>query len=62
MVTDMEEYALGTFCVAVPVYSGQTLGSLGVSLRADRVSRIDEVRNRLIPAAGRVTRGLSLTI
>ncbi|MGI5262060.1 IclR family transcriptional regulator [Streptomyces angustmyceticus] len=62
LVTDMEEYALGTFCVAVPVYSGQTLGSLGVSLRADRVSRIDEVRNRLLPTASRVTRGLSLTI
>ncbi|MEU8682807.1 IclR family transcriptional regulator C-terminal domain-containing protein [Streptomyces sp. NPDC048611] len=61
-VTDMEEYALGTFCVAVPVYSGEMLGSLGVSLRADRVARVDEVRNRLIPAAGRVTRGLSLTI
>ena len=40
-VTDLEEYALGTVCVAVPVYSGETLGSLGVSLRADRLSRID---------------------
>ena len=33
-VTDLEEYALGTVCVAVPVYSGDTLGSLGVSLPA----------------------------
>lgn len=62
VVTDMEEYTLGTFCVAVPVYSGETLGSLGVSLRADRISRLDEVRDRLLPAASRVTRGLSLTI
>ncbi|MEH0573430.1 MULTISPECIES: IclR family transcriptional regulator C-terminal domain-containing protein [Streptomyces] len=60
-VTDLEEYALGTVCVAVPVYSGDTLGSLGVSLPADRLSRIEEIRARLIPAAGRVTRGLSLT-
>ncbi|MBA2950098.1 IclR family transcriptional regulator [Streptomyces himalayensis] len=61
-VMDLEEYTLGTVCVAVPVYSGNTLGSLGVSVRADRLSRIDRVRERLIPAAGRVTRGLSLTI
>lgn len=61
-VMDLEEYALGTVCVAVPVYSGDRLGSLGVSLRAGRLSRIDEVRARLVLTAGRVTRGLSLTI
>lgn len=62
LVTDMEEYALGTICVAVPVYSGETLGSLGVSLRADHISRIEEIRSRLLPTASRVTRGLSLTM
>ncbi|MDT9695255.1 IclR family transcriptional regulator [Streptomyces sp. P17] len=61
-ITDMEEYTLGTVCVAVPVYSGNTLGSLGVSLRADRISRLEEIRARLLPTASRVTRGLSLTI
>ncbi|MFJ9736726.1 IclR family transcriptional regulator [Streptomyces sp. NPDC101166] len=61
-VTDLEEYALGTVCVAVPVYSGEVIGSLGVSLPADRLSRLDEVRRRLIPTANRVTRSLSLTI
>ncbi|MFF8031842.1 MULTISPECIES: IclR family transcriptional regulator [unclassified Streptomyces] len=61
-VTDLEEYALGTVCVAVPVYSGHVLGSLGVSMPADRLSRLREVRERLLPAAGRVTRNLSLTI
>ncbi|MET9502941.1 IclR family transcriptional regulator [Streptomyces sp. NPDC006622] len=61
-VTDLEEYALGTVCVAVPVYSGDTLGSLGVSLPVDRLSRLGEIRERLIPTADRVTRGLSLTI
>ncbi|TCR21094.1 IclR family transcriptional regulator [Streptomyces sp. BK205] len=61
-VTDLEEYALGTVCVAVPVYSGDTLGSLGVSLRADRLPRLEEILARLIPTANRVTRGLSLTI
>ncbi|MFK0018651.1 IclR family transcriptional regulator [Streptomyces sp. NPDC090798] len=61
-VTDLEEYALGTVCVAVPVYSGETLGSLGVSLPVNRLSRLEEVLERLIPTANRVTRSLSLTI
>ncbi|MFJ3302914.1 IclR family transcriptional regulator [Streptomyces sp. NPDC086549] len=61
-VTDLEEYSLGTVCVAVPVYSGGTLGSLGVSLRADQLARLEEVRERLMPIASRVTRSLSLTI
>ncbi|WP_030147049.1 MULTISPECIES: IclR family transcriptional regulator [unclassified Streptomyces] len=61
-VTDLEEYALGTVCVAVPVYSGDTIGSLGVSLPANRLSRLPEIRERLLPTASRVTRNLSLTI
>ncbi|MEV5432649.1 IclR family transcriptional regulator [Streptomyces sp. NPDC052701] len=61
-VTDLQEYSLGTVCVAVPVYRGDTLGSLGVSLPADRLPRLEEVRTRLIPVASRVTRALSLTI
>jgi IclR family acetate operon transcriptional repressor len=61
-VTDLEEYTLGTVCVAVPVYCGDTLGSLGVSMPVERLSRLPEVRERLLPTASRVTRSLSLTI
>ncbi|RPE37915.1 IclR family transcriptional regulator [Streptomyces sp. Ag109_O5-1] len=61
-VTDLEEYSLGTVCVAVPIYRGDVLGSLGVSLPVERISRLQEIRDRLIPTADRVTRGLSLTI
>ncbi|MFC4502689.1 MULTISPECIES: IclR family transcriptional regulator [Streptomyces] len=61
-VTDLEEYTLGTVCVAVPVYSGEILGSLGVSLPVDKLSRVPEIRARLLPTADRVTRSLSLTI
>lgn len=64
-VTDLEEYALGTVCLAVPVYSGDQLGSLGVSLqagRAERAARLKEIRERLLPTADRVTRSLSLTV
>ncbi|MGW4560890.1 IclR family transcriptional regulator [Streptomyces sp. NPDC004561] len=61
-VTDLEEYALGTVCVAVPVLCGDILGSLGVSLPVEQHSRLQELRARLIPAANRVTRSLSFTI
>ncbi|MFI0809233.1 IclR family transcriptional regulator [Streptomyces echinatus] len=61
-VTDLEEYSLGTVCVAVPVYRGDTPGSLGVSLPVERQDRLPEIRARLLPLASRVTRGLSLTI
>ncbi|MFG2948088.1 IclR family transcriptional regulator [Streptomyces adustus] len=61
-VTDLEEYALGTVCVAAPVYSGDILGSLGVSMPAARACRMTEVLARLLPTADRVTRGLSLTM
>ncbi|AOR36348.1 transcriptional regulator [Streptomyces fodineus] len=61
-LTDLEEYALGTVCVAVPVYRGSTLGSLGVSLPVERRDRLQEIRTRLLPVASRVTRSLSLTI
>ncbi|MEU2618089.1 IclR family transcriptional regulator C-terminal domain-containing protein [Streptomyces sp. NPDC007157] len=61
-VTDLEEYALGTVCVAVPVYSGDILGSLGVSLPVERQAQLREIPARLLPIASRVTRSLSLTI
>ncbi|MFF0018479.1 IclR family transcriptional regulator [Streptomyces sp. NPDC005374] len=61
-VTDLEEYALGTVCVAVPIYSGDILGSLGVSVPAGRLSQVEKIRARLLPTASRVTRSLSLTI
>ncbi|MGW7237936.1 IclR family transcriptional regulator [Streptomyces sp. NPDC054804] len=61
-VTDLEEYALGTVCVAVPVYCGDILGSLGVSLPVERQAQLREIPARLLPIASRVTRSLSLTI
>lgn len=69
LVADLEEYALGTVCFAVPVYYGGRLGSLGISLRADRLARLAAMdphrelfRTHLVPTASRVSRNLSLTI
>ncbi|MEU9359583.1 IclR family transcriptional regulator C-terminal domain-containing protein [Streptomyces sp. NPDC048301] len=60
VVMDREEYDLGTVCVAVPVRSGEMLGSLGVSFRADRMYRTSQVRDSLLHSAARVSRGLAL--
>lgn len=61
-VTDIEEYSLGTSCVAVPVRQGDTIGALGISLRANRTACLDDAVSRLVATAERVSRGLSLTI
>lgn len=61
-VMDREEYALGTVCIAVPVYSGDTLGSLGISFRSDRMYRPTQAREALLSSAARVSRGLSFTL
>ncbi|WP_395570496.1 IclR family transcriptional regulator [Streptomyces sp. BK79] len=61
-VTDLEEYALGTACVAVPVRQGDTIGSLGISLRAHRASCLEDAVTTLVATAERVSRRLSLTI
>ncbi|WP_206307730.1 IclR family transcriptional regulator C-terminal domain-containing protein [Streptomyces sp. A0958] len=60
VVMDREEYVRGTTCVAVPVYHGEQVGSLGISFRSDRMYRTTHVRERLLSAALRVSRGLSL--
>lgn len=59
LVMDREEYARGTTCLAVPVYSGDQVGSLGISFRSDRMYRSTQVRQGLLSSAIRVSRGLS---
>ncbi|MGW2652226.1 IclR family transcriptional regulator [Streptomyces sp. NPDC001478] len=60
LVMDREEYARGTTCIAVPVYRGEQVGSLGISFRSDRMYRSSLVRAGLTSCAIRVSRGLSL--
>lgn len=61
-VTDLEEYRLGTACVAVPVRRGDTIGSLGISVDINRTACLDDAVTTLLATAERVSRGLSLTI
>ncbi|MEU2025834.1 IclR family transcriptional regulator C-terminal domain-containing protein [Streptomyces sp. NPDC016469] len=60
VVMDREEYVRGTTCVAVPVYSGEQIGSLGISFRSDRMYRTSQVREELLSAAVSVSRRLTL--
>ncbi|WP_406099408.1 IclR family transcriptional regulator [Streptomyces sp. NBC_01013] len=60
LIMDREEYSRGTTCIAVPVYSGDQVGSLGISFRSDRMYRSTHVRDGLLSSAIRVSRGLSL--
>ncbi|MYW08318.1 helix-turn-helix domain-containing protein [Streptomyces sp. SID2563] len=60
VVMDREEYVRGTTCVAVPVYSGEQIGSLGISFRSDRMYRTSLVRAELLSAAVSVSRRLTL--
>ncbi|MGW7230210.1 IclR family transcriptional regulator [Streptomyces cyaneofuscatus] len=57
---DREEYRRGTTCVAVRVYSGNQVGSLGISFRSDRMYRTSEVKAQLLSSALRVTRRMTL--
>ncbi|MEW2070814.1 IclR family transcriptional regulator C-terminal domain-containing protein [Streptomyces sp. NPDC007346] len=57
---DREEYRRGTTCIAVRVYSGDQVGSLGISFRSDRMYRTSEVRTQLLSSALRVTRRLTI--
>ncbi|MFI1226613.1 MULTISPECIES: IclR family transcriptional regulator [unclassified Streptomyces] len=57
---DRGEYSRGTTCAAVPVYSGDQVGSIGISFRSDRMYRTTEVRAQLLASALRVTRRMTL--
>ncbi len=61
-VTDIEEYRLGTACVAVPIRRSDTIGSLGISVDVNRTAHLEEAVATLLGTAERVSRGLSLTI
>ncbi|WP_030979976.1 IclR family transcriptional regulator [Streptomyces sp. NRRL S-1824] len=60
VVMDREEYSRGTTCAAVPVYSGDQVGSLGISFRSDWMYRTTRVRTGMLSAAMCLTRRLSL--
>jgi DNA-binding IclR family transcriptional regulator len=62
LVLDREEYALGTVCAAVPITDGRRVGAFAVSAPVARLPQVQAAKHRLVAAATRVTRTLSLTV
>lgn len=64
LTLDREEYALGTGCAAVPVTdaANTVVGTLAVSCRATRLSKIEASLPSMRATAARLQRTLSLTI
>ncbi|MHB1738827.1 MAG: IclR family transcriptional regulator [Actinomycetes bacterium] len=58
--TDLEEYAAGTACVAVPLLAPTVVGCLAVSVPTTHVSRLAPARHVLGAGAARASRALAL--
>ncbi|MFF8571169.1 IclR family transcriptional regulator [Streptomyces sp. NPDC015140] len=59
-VLDLQEYAVGTVCAAVPITAGSSVGCLALSLPVDQAHRLREAADELNRNAAPVL--LSLTI
>ena len=59
-VLDLQEYALGTVCAAVPVTAGDTVGCLAFSLPLDQAFRLREAAETLSSRAAPVLLALAL--
>jgi len=59
-VLDLQEYAIGTVCAAVPVTAGSAVGCLALSLPLSRAHRLREAADRLHRGAAGVLLSLAL--
>ncbi|MFJ9035614.1 IclR family transcriptional regulator [Streptomyces sp. NPDC102406] len=59
-VLDLQEYAVGTVCAAVPITAGSSVGCLALSLPVEHAHRLHDAADRLNKSAAPVL--LSLTI
>ncbi|HEX5566930.1 MAG TPA: IclR family transcriptional regulator C-terminal domain-containing protein [Streptomyces sp.] len=59
-VLDLQEYAVGTVCAAVPVTAGSTVGALGLSLPVEQAHRLRRAAEALSRQAAPVLLALSL--
>lgn len=64
LITDREEYAVGTGCASVPVTDagGMVVGALAVSCRTSKLPAIEASAHRMRATAARLQRTLSLTL
>ncbi|MEU9402267.1 IclR family transcriptional regulator C-terminal domain-containing protein [Streptomyces sp. NPDC048242] len=59
-VLDLQEYAVGTVCAAVPVTAGASVGCLAVSLPVERAHRLRQAADTLHRSAAPVLLSLAL--
>lgn len=59
-VLDLQEYAVGTVCAAVPITAGATVGSLALSLPVHEAHRLRRAADALNRAAGPLLVSLAL--
>ena len=62
LVTERQEYALGTVCAAIPVTVGTTAAAVAVSLPAHQADRLLPTAQRLQAEMGRMVGSLTLSI
>jgi DNA-binding IclR family transcriptional regulator len=59
-VLDLQEYAVGTVCAAVPITAGSSIGCLALSLPVEHAHRLRQAANTLNRGAGPVLLSLAL--
>ncbi|GGX12021.1 transcriptional regulator [Streptomyces malachitofuscus] len=62
LVTERQEYALGTVCAAIPITVGTTAASMAISLPAHQVDRLLPAARHLQAELGRLLGSLTLSI
>ncbi|MEU1592355.1 IclR family transcriptional regulator C-terminal domain-containing protein [Streptomyces sp. NPDC005708] len=59
-VLDLQEYAVGTVCAAVPITAGSSVGCLALSLPVEHVHRLRQAADRLNKGAAPVLLSLAI--
>nr|WP_229885833.1 IclR family transcriptional regulator C-terminal domain-containing protein [Streptomyces griseoflavus] len=62
LVTERQEYALGTVCAAIPITVGATAASMAISLPAHQADRLLPAAHRLQAELGRMLGSFALSI
>lgn len=62
VITDREEYAIGTACTAAPIGTGSIVGAVALSAPIKRWRTLQDSAPSLLRAAERVSRGLALSV
>ena len=62
LAVDREEYAIGTVCLAAPVASASSVGSIAISMPSRRLAELDTLTPLVRRTAARVSRALAAAL